>query len=86
MTPKSFAVRQIMVFTPPEYRETMQEFLQEFYNDWRELAMPRGGDPSRRSLNPEGVWMYDVPITLNPDVKRILLELSEDPFWVVFED
>lgn len=85
-TPKSYTPRQIMVFTPPTHREVMGEFLDEFRKDWLERAVPMGGDPKRRTLNPEGVWMYDVPVNMNPDVKRTLMELSESPFWVVFED
>lgn len=83
---KSFTAPQIMVFAPPIHREAMKAFLQDFYSDWMEWAVPKGGDPKRRAFHAENVWMYEVPITLNPDVKRIPLELSEDPFWVVFED
>ena len=85
--PKSYTPRQIMVFTPPIHREVMGEFLAEFRKDWLERAVPRGGDPKRRAIYPAGgVWLYNVPVNMNPDVKRTLMELSESPIWVVFED
>jgi len=74
-----------MVFTPPEHRSEMGNFLKNFQQDWVDRVVPKGGDPNRRTLNPEGVWMFDVPVNLNPIVKRILLELSQDPFWLVFD-
>lgn len=85
-TVATFTVDQIVASVPSDWRDAMAKFLEKYQEDWlhRMGGIP-GLDPKRRPLNPHSVWMYDVPVSLDINIKGFLLKLSEKPFWVVFE-